>query len=59
MGERLLYYQVNALINWMVLAVIVIYLLQIVYLTISISTSINKCYKYRRVDGYETEEDMM
>ena len=52
MGERLLYYQVNALINWMVLAVIVIYLLQIIYLTISISisTSINKCYKYRRVD---------
>ena len=44
MGETLLYHQLNALINWMIIAVIIIYLIQCIYIAISIAISsfINK-----------------
>jgi hypothetical protein len=49
MGVSLLYHQVNALINWMAIAVIIIYLIQFIYLTISIAISsfVNKCCNRR------------
>lgn len=67
MAETLFYYQVNAIINWLVIIVLIIYGLQcifMIFLTLFLKIRnkiLRNCWRgsLTNYDGYETNEDLV
>ena len=67
MAETLFYHQVNAIINWFVIIVLIIYGLQcifMIFLTLFLKIRnkiLRNCWRgsLKNYDGYETNEDLV